>query len=179
MPVNAPAFGHVRAVLPPEEPVIGVLDVRGTPNWQSAKRLLVGGVVLFLLGGITGAGFLTLVGLIMLAYLGYGGYRMWHGDSGRYYLGFTPQRVVLLPRDSYNTPQPNLAVLAAWSEIERLRLSHRYVLLDAPLDDEKTLHFGGMLTLDGDGGLGEQTVWLPNSPITGLITERGFDVRQE
>jgi serine/threonine protein kinase len=178
VPINAPAFDHVRQLLPPEEPVVGVLDVRGTPQWQVWKRLLVGGVVLFLIGGMLGAGFLTLLGIGMLAYLGFEGYRTGRGDIGRFYLGFTPEQVLLLPRDSDNLPRPNEAYLVAWSEMERLRLGSRYTLLDFPLDDGKTLHFAAMLMATGDGGLGDQPGWLPNSPITALIRERGFEVRE-
>jgi predicted Ser/Thr protein kinase len=177
VPINAPAFERVRQLLPPEEPVVGVLDVRGTPQWHIWKRLLVGGVALFMIGAMLGAGFLTLLGIGMLAYLGFEGYRTGRGDIGRFYLGFTPEQVLLLPRDSDNLPRPDEAYLVAWSEIERLRLSGRYTLLDFPLDDGKTLHFAALLTAMGDGGLGDQPGWLPNSPITALVHERGFEVR--
>jgi serine/threonine protein kinase len=177
VPVGAPAFDDVRQLVSPDEPVVGVLDVRGTVQWQLWKRLLVGGVALFLLGGMLGAGIITLVGIGMLAYLGYEGYRTRRGDVGRFYLGFTPEQVVLLPRDSDDVPQPDEAYLTAWSDVDRLRVSNRYTLLDFPLDDGKTLHFGALLMADGAGGLGDQLAWLPDSPITALINERGFEVR--
>jgi serine/threonine protein kinase len=177
VPVNAPAFDDVRQLVPPEEPVVGVLDVRGTIQWQLWKRLLVGGVALFLLGGLTGAGLLTLIGMGMLAYLGFEGYRTWRGDVGRYYLGFTPEQIVLLPRTRDNQPDYDEACLAAWPDVERLRLGSRYMVLDFPTDDDKTLHFGALLMSEGDGGLGDQLAWLPGSSITTLIDDNGFEIR--
>jgi hypothetical protein len=178
MPTNAPAFEQVSALLAPDEPLTGVLDVRGTTRWQRSKRLLAVGIILFMFGVITQAGGFTLFGLIALGYLGYKGYQTWRGDIGRFYLGFTPEQVVLLPRSGDDVPEPEGAYLAAWSDVERLRLSRRYVLLDFPLDDGKTLHFGALLLPEGEGGLGDQTLWLPNSPITALVAERGFEVRE-
>ncbi len=178
VPVNAPAFEQVRQLLPAEEQVIGVLDVRGTVKWQTGKRLLVAGLVMFLLGATMQAGFLTLVGMVLLGFLGVQVYRTQRGTTGRYYLGFTPEQIVLLPRNEYNVPQPDEAYLAPWSQVERLRLASRYVLLDAFSDDENPLHLGAVLPLEGDGGLGDQTAWLSVSPITRLISERGFEARE-
>jgi hypothetical protein len=31
--------------------------------------------------------------------------------------------------------------------------------------------------MQGEGGLGQQPRWLPNSPITALIDDKGFEVR--
>jgi serine/threonine protein kinase len=177
VPVNASAFDDVRQLVAPDEPVVGVLDVRGTAKWQTWKRLLVGGIALFLLGGMSGAGLLTLIGMGMLAYLGFEGYRTWRGDIGRYYLGFTPAQVVLLPRSRDNQPDYDEAYLAAWTDIERLRLGSRYTVLDFPTDDDKTLHFGALLMSEGDGGLGDQLGWLPGSSITTLIDDHGFEIR--
>jgi hypothetical protein len=157
--------------------VIGVLDVRGTAQWRAWKRLLVGGIALFLLGGMSGAGLLTLLGMGMLAYLGFESYRTWRGDIGRYYLGFTPEQVVLLPRRRDNQPDYDEACLAAWPDIERLRLGSRYMVLDFPTDEDKTLHFGALLVSEGDGGLGDQLAWLSGSSITTLIDEHGFEIR--
>jgi serine/threonine protein kinase len=177
VPINAPAFDDVRQLVSPEEPVIGVLDVRGTAQWRAWKRLLVGGIALFLLGGMSGAGLLTLLGMGMLAYLGFESYRTWRGDIGRYYLGFTPEQVVLLPRRRDNQPDYDEACLAAWPDIERLRLGSRYMVLDFPTDEDKTLHFGALLVSEGDGGLGDQLAWLSGSSITTLIDEHGFEIR--
>jgi hypothetical protein len=113
----------------------------------------------------------------MLAYLGYEGYRTWHGDTGRYYLGFTPEQVVLLPRSRYNEPKYDEACVTAWSDIERLRLGSRYLVMDVPTDDDRTLHFGALLMAEGDGGLDNQLEWLTGSSIPTLIDEHGFESR--
>jgi hypothetical protein len=177
VPINAPAFALIRRALPSDEPVLGVLDARATTRWQNWKRLLAGGIGLVLFGAFTQVGLFSLIGLGLLAYLGYGTYQIQSGKTGRYFLGFTPEQIILLPRDEDNTPLPDDAYLVAWSEVRRLRLTRRYLLLDFPLGDDKTMHFGAWLLAEGDGGLGSQLDWLPNSPITGLLAERGFDVR--
>ena len=177
MPVDAPAFEQVRSLLPPDEPLIGVLDARGTVQWQTWKGLLAGGVALFFIGGLLGAGFISFLGIVALFYLGFECFRAWRGDVGRFYLGFTPQRVVLLPRDARSQPRYDRARAAAWSSVTRLRLTNRYALVDMLDDDQLSTRFAALLVAQGEGGLGEQMAWLPGGPIPALIRERGFETR--
>jgi hypothetical protein len=176
VPVNVAAFDDVRSLIPAHDPVVGVLDVRGTAQWKTWKYLLVGGVVLFFFGGMVGAGFFSLLGLILLGYLGFEVFRTYRGDIGRYYLGFSPQRVIVLPRASSGEPLYDDAWVVAWEMVRRLRLTDRYVLLDLAADDV-TLSFGALLLPHGDGGLGDQLRWLPDSPIADLIADQGFETR--
>jgi serine/threonine protein kinase len=176
VPVNVAAFDDVRSLVPAHDPVVGVLDVRGTAQWKTWKYLLVGGIVLFFFGGMVGAGFFSLLGLILLGYLGLEVFRTYRGDIGRYYLGFTPQRVIVLPRASSGEPLNDDAWVVAWEMVRRLRLTDRYVLLDLAADDV-TLSFGALLLPHGDGGLGDQLRWLPDSPVADLIADQGFETR--
>jgi len=177
MPVGAPAFDEVRSLLPADEPLLGVIDVRGTASWQTWKHLLIGGVGLMIVGGILNAGIISLLGVAAWFYLFIQMVRTWRGEIGRYYLGVTPEQVIVLPRDADSHGQLPDAQSADWTVIERLRLTDRYVLLDMPTDDESTLHFAALLMAQGDGGLGDQMSWLPQSPIPPLIADRGFEVR--
>lgn len=177
VPINAPAFHTLRGVVPTEDPILGVLDVRGTQQWQTWKNLLIGGALLFLFGAMTTVGFFAFIGILMLGYVGVEGYRTWRGDIGRFYLGFTGQRVVVLPRLSDGSPQFDRAWIAAWTQVERLRLTDRYVLLDVAAEESRKLRFGALLMDEAEGGLGFQSSWLPQSPIVGLIEDRGFETR--
>ncbi len=177
MPVGAPAFDRMRDLLPPGEALVGVLDVRGTAEWQTWKHLLIGGFGLMIVGGMVNAGIISLLGLAAWFYLFIQLVRTWRGESGRYYLGFTPDQVVVLPRGGDSQSRLPDARSADWSVIERLRLTNRYVLLDMPTGGESTLHFAALVVAQGDGGLGDQAAWLPQSPIPPLIEDRGFEVR--
>lgn len=177
MPVGAPAFDEVRSLLPGDEPLLGVIDVRGTASWQTWKHLLIGGFGLMIAGGIVNAGIISLVGVAAWFYLLIQMVRTWRGEIGRYYLGLTPQRVIVLPRDTDRQNQLPDAHAADWTVIERLRLTDRYVLLDMPTSEDSTLHLAALLMAQGDGGLGDQMAWLPQSPIPPLIADRGFEVR--
>lgn len=177
VPLNAPALATVRGLLHPNEPLVGVLDVRGTHQWKLWKQLLVGGLMLGIVGGVIGSGMVSLLGWLAWIFLAVQGFRTYRGDIGRYYLGFTPDRVVLLPRDADNDPRYSEATGVAWTRVERLRLTDRYVLLDMLDGEGGTLHLGALLPAQGDGGLGPQSDWLPYSPITDLIADQGFDVQ--
>ncbi len=176
VPVNAPAFHEVSGLIPASDPLVGVLDVRGTGQWKTWKNMLIGGVVLFFFGGIVNAGFLSFLGLILLAYVGFQSFRTYRGDIGRYYLGFTPQRVIVLPRDVSGRPQSSDAWVVGWNMVERLRLTDRYVLLDIIANDIM-LNFAALVPSQGDGGLGDQSRWLPDSPVVQLIEDRGYETR--
>lgn len=176
-PVNAPAFQTLRGMVPADDPLVGVVDVRGTHQWHIWKNLLVAGITLFFFGGITGAGFFSFLGILMLGYLGFESFRTWRGDIGRYYLGFTARRVVVVPRFASGEPQLDRVWVVGWPHVERLRLTDRYVLLDLTAETGESLHFGALVMAEAEGGLGQQTAWLPGSPVAGLIAERGFETR--
>jgi serine/threonine protein kinase len=176
-PLNPPIFGQMRGLMPPDEPLIGVLDVRGTVEWQIWKYLLVGGLAFSVLGGIAGAGVLSTIGLIAWLYVFVQGIRTWRGQIGRFYLGFTPRRVILLPRNSEGVLLFDRAQSADWAVVDRLRMTDRYFVFDAPAETGRGLHFGALVLPQGEGGLGHQYKWLPGSPITALIDEKGFEVR--
>lgn len=178
VPIDGPAFVDLRRMLLPQEALIGVLDIRGTPRWTLAKRLIVGGLGLNIVGGLFNAGLLSFLGWIAWIVLIVQAARTWRGMIGRYYVGFTAEHVLVLPRDSDDVPQYPKAVSVPWAQIERLRLSDRYVLLDAPNRRGGTLSLGALIVRDGAGGLGPQIDWLPHSAIPGLIVGRGFEVRR-
>ncbi|GAB4417054.1 MAG: hypothetical protein Kow00106_12820 [Anaerolineae bacterium] len=173
---DVPAMRAVSRALRADEPVIGVIDVRGTTQWRLWKRFAVGGLVLNILGGVLNAGLLSVLGWIAWVFLAVQLFRIWRGVIGQYYLGCSAERLVLLPHDSDGNPLPGERYVAPWAAVERLRLSDRYVLADLTLDDGETISFAGLLVAVGAGGLGEQLRWLPGSPFVALLHERGFDV---
>ncbi len=173
---DVPAVRAVSRVLASGEPVIGVLDVRGTPQWRLWKQLAVGGLVLNILGGVLNAGLLGVLGWLAWIFLAVQLYRTWRGIIGQYYLGFTESRLILLPHDAQGRALSGESYAVTWPHVGRLRLSDRYVLADLLLDDGEPIHFAGLLVTVGAGGLGEQLRWLPGSPIVGLLTARGFEV---
>ena len=176
-PLNPPIFGQMRELMLPDEPLIGALDVRGTAEWHIWKYLIVGGLAFMVLGGMAGAGVLSTIGLIAWLYVFVQGIRTWRGQIGRFYLGFTPRRMILLPRDGDGQLQFDRAQFADWTVVNRLRLTGRYLVFDAPAETGRGLHFGALVLPQGEGGLGHQYKWLPGSPITALIDEKGFEVR--
>jgi serine/threonine protein kinase len=177
IPASAPALTHVSRLLDQDESLVGVLDVRGTAQWQAWKRLLIGGLALNILGGILSVGVFGALGWLAWIFLIIQTIRTWRGDIGRYYLGFTPARVLVVPHDSDGVVRFDETQSATWNVVERLRLTNRYVLLDTPTGGDGMLHFGALLMAKGDGGLGDQLAWLPGSPVTSLIQDRGFEVR--
>jgi len=177
MPVASRAHNQMHALLEPGEQLVGVLDVRGTTDWQTWKNLLVGGLALNILGGILSSGLLSTLGVVAWLYILVQSIRTWKGHIGRYYLGFTPRRVLLLPRDAEGTPDLRRAQWAGWTVVDRLRLSDRYVLLDVSGGKGRGIHLGALLLAEGEGGLGDQLNWLPDSPITALIDAQGFEIR--
>jgi serine/threonine protein kinase len=176
-PATAPALDHLSRLLDQDESLVGVVDVRGTAQWQTWKRLLIGGLALNILGGILSVGVFGALGWLAWIFLIIQTVRTWRGDIGRYYLGFTPARVLLAPHDSDGVARFDDTQSASWNVVERLRLTNRYVLLDMPTGSDDTLHFGALLMAQGEGGLGDQLAWLPGSPVTGLIKDQGFEVR--
>ncbi len=175
VPANAPAQRMMQGLLVPGEELMGVLDVRGTDQWGLWKTAVVGGLFLNILGGILNAGLLNMLGWVAWVFLAVQIFRTWRGDIGRYYLGFTSDRVIVLPRDAESQPLYGDAFAAGWAYIDRLRLTDRYVLLDMPDGSGETMKFGALLLAEGEGGLGEQQRWLTYSPIGGLIADKGFD----
>jgi hypothetical protein len=175
--VHAPAFQQMRAMLNRGETLVGVLDVRGTTEFRLWKQLAVGGLLVNILGGIMNAGLLSLLGVLAWLYLLVQVIRVWRGYGGHFYLGFTPQRVVLLPRTPEGALQASQARTAQWASIERLKLTDRVVLLS--LSGAKPVQFAGLIPTFGDGGLGEQANWLPYSPIPQLIRQKGFEANHE
>jgi hypothetical protein len=176
-PLNPPVFGAMRRLMSAQEPLVGVLDVRGTPEWQTWKYLIGGGVAMLVLGGMLGVGLFNLIGLLALLYVFVQSLRTWRGQIGRYFLGFTPHRVILLPRDADGALGYEDAQSVDWSVVDRLRLTDKYIVIDAVPGGGKGLHFGALVLMQGEGGLGQQPRWLPNSPITALIDDKGFEVR--
>jgi serine/threonine-protein kinase len=174
---DVPAVRAVSRALRSDEPVIGVIDVRGTTQWRLWKQLTVGGLVLNILGGVLNAGLLSALGWLAWIFLAVQLFRTWRGVIGQYYLGCSAERVVLLPHDSNGKPLSGERYVASWAAVERLRLSDRYVLADLTLDDGETISFAGLLVAVGAGGLGEQLRWLPGSPLVALLSGRGFEVR--
>jgi hypothetical protein len=178
VPVDSAAFDVLRSLMAPDEALVGVVDVRGTPRWQLWKRLLIGGLALNLVSGITSIGFLGAVGWLMWLFLIIETARTWKGRTGRYFLGFSVDRVLLLSHDEYGRPDSRGLYAADWSVVERLRLTTRYALIDMPSGSgDEQIHFGGVVLANGDGGLDDQPVWLPQSDIGALIQERGFESR--
>lgn len=177
MPVATRAHNQMQAMLEPGEQLVGVLDVRGTSDWQTWKGLLVGGLGVNILGGILSSGLLSTLGVLAWLYILVQAIRTWKGHIGRYYLGFTPRRVLLLPRDAEGTPDLRRAQWAGWAAVTRLRLSDRYVLLDVSGSKGRGIHLGALVLAEGEGGLGDQLNWLPDSPITALIDAQGFEIR--
>ncbi len=174
---DVPAVRAVSRALRADEPVIGVIDVRGTTQWRLWKQLAVGGLVLNILGGVLNAGLLGALGWIAWVFLAVQLFRTWRGVIGQYYLGCSAERLMLLPHDSNGDPLPGERYVASWTAVERLRLSDRYVLADLTLDDGETISVAGLLVTVGAGGLGEQLRWLPGSPLVTLLNGRGFEVR--
>jgi predicted Ser/Thr protein kinase len=176
LPSNAPAQYMIAGLLGRDEDLLGVLDVRGTGQWSMWKNTLIGGLVLNLLGGILSVGLFHMLGWVAWIFLAVQVFRTWRGDIGRYYLGFTSDRVILLPRDAESAPQYGDALAAGWPHIDRLRLTGRYVLLDMPDGSDDMTSFAALLVSEGEGGLGDQQRWLPYSPIGGQIADQGFEV---
>lgn len=178
-PIRAQAYAHMRDVLRRDEQLVGVLDVRGTPEWSLWKKLVAGGLALNILGGATAVGLLSTLGILLWLFVFVQGVRTWRGNIGRYYIGFTPQRVILLPRDDMGEADLEEAQAAAWPVIDRFKLKHRYMLMDVPNPGGKDFHFAGLVVAHGEGGLGPQDQWLPGSPITALIDDQGFEVADD
>jgi len=174
---DVPAVRAVSRALRADEPVIGVIDVRGTTQWRLWKQLTVGGLVLNILGGVLNAGLLSALGWIAWIFLAVQLFRTWRGVIGQYYLGCSAERLVLLPHDADGKPLSGERYVVSWPAVERLRMSDRYVLADLTLDDGETISFAGLLVTIGAGGLGEQLRWLPGSPLVALLNGRGFEVR--
>ncbi|MCL4239240.1 MAG: serine/threonine protein kinase [Anaerolineae bacterium] len=174
---DAPALRAVQRALPAGEPLIGVIDVRGTTRWRMWKQLAAGGLALNIIGGVLNAGLLSVLGWLAWIFLAVQLFRTWRGEIGQYYLGFGETRVIVLPRDTDANPLYAQAAVVPWHGIERLRLTNRYVLLDVLLDDGEALSVAALLVATGAGGLGDQASWLPGSPVAGLIAARGFEAR--
>jgi len=51
------------------------------------------------------------------------------------------------------------------------------VLLDVSGSKGRGIHLGALVLAEGEGGLGDQLNWLPDSPITALIDAQGFEIR--
>lgn len=177
VPADAPALRAVRRALPPGESLAGVIDVRGTTRWRMWKQLAAGGLALNIVGGVLNAGLLSVLGWLAWIFLAVQLFRTWRGEIGQYYLGFGEAYVAVLPRNTDGNPLYDETAVVTWRGVERLRLTDRYVLLDLLLDDGDTLSVAALLVATGAGGLGDQTSWLPGSPVASLIEARGFEVR--
>ncbi|MEW6577738.1 MAG: protein kinase [Chloroflexota bacterium] len=177
VPADAPALRAMQRTLPPGESLAGVIDVRGTTRWRMWKQLAAGGLALNILGGMLNAGLLSVLGWLAWIFLAVQLFRTWRGEIGQYYLGFGETRLAVLPRDADGHPLHDEAAVVTWHGVERLRLTDRYILLDLLFDDGDTLSVAALLVATGAGGLGDQTSWLPGSPVAGLIAAHGFEVR--
>jgi serine/threonine protein kinase len=176
MPANAPAFNLFAPVLGPQEPLIGVLYLRGTAEWRHWKQVLIAILALLLIGGIVPPlKCLNVLGILGMLYVAYNGYRIWHGQRGHYYLGFTPARAVIVPITPDGVPLYDRWDHATWEAISRLRMTDEYIWLEARGSDG--LHLLASIPAMAGAGLGRQRKWLPQSPIAQLLRERGYTIR--
>lgn len=179
VPDDALALHHVETLLYEGEPLAGVLYARGTAEWRNWRRLLIVGLVLSIIGGTIGALFdLWLVNAgatICWLYVLVQAFRTWRGSVGHYYVGFTPQRIVILPLTPEGKPRANEFESTAWKNIRRLYLTSEYLWLESPGIDD--VYFLGWIPAQGIGGLARQRKWLPGSSIPGLLRAKGFTIK--
>jgi len=173
------AYEQMSSVLRAGETLVGVLDVRGTKEWRLWQKLVIGGLAANVLGGIINLGLLSMLGLLAWVFVFVQAVRTWRGIIGRYYLGFTSDRVIVLPRDAEGEPVLQEAQAAAWGVIDSLRLTKHVLRLEVPNPGRRDFHFVGLVLAQGDGGLGAQSEWLPGSALAGLIADQGFSVADE
>ncbi len=177
MPIKAEAYNEIGQFLAPGEPLIGAIYLRGTADWRTWRKLIIGGIVLHIAGALLNFGPLSVLGTIAFIYLIIQGIRIWKGKQGQYYAGFTPSRLILLPLNRDLVPQADHMEDAPWDRITRLRLTGDYAWIEAAGADGLTVM--AVLPAQGVGDLGRQRKWLFRSPITTMLREKGFDIRDQ
>jgi serine/threonine protein kinase len=179
IPQDAPAPGHVGTLLEDGEPLVGVLYVRGTASWRLWRRLFFAGLVLAIFGGICSGLFnlwlFNLIGTLCWLYLVIQGIRIWRGKIGHYYVGFTPESVIILPLSGDGKPQTRDAESAVWSAIHRLHMTTEYLWLEASGSDPVGLL--AWIPAHGWGGLERQRKGLLTSPLARLLRDKGFAIK--
>lgn len=180
-PRQAIAFEQLAPLLNSDEPLIGALYMRGTSDWRTWRRLIVLGLTLSVLGGIFGSLFnlwiVNAAGSICWLYLIIQGVRVWRGSQGHFYIGFTPQRIIIQPLSERLRSYRDEVQSAPWYAIRRLVMTDEYFWLEAAgIDVVQVLCW---IPAQGAGGLGRQRRWLLASPIAQLLREKGYPIRRD
>jgi hypothetical protein len=167
------------AILNPNEVLAGVFYLRGTADWRTWRRVFFLGLLISIVAGIFSGlfnlWFLNLLSTLCWIYLLVQGYRTWRGKIGHFYVGFTPQRILILPLTGDGVPQPADLESATWDHLRRLRLTDEYFWLESDVDSTYAL---GWIPAHGEGGLGRQRKWLLHSPAADLVRNKGYYVKQ-
>lgn len=179
-PRQAIAFEQLAPLLNSDEPLIGALYMRGTNDWRTWRRLIVLGLILSVLGGLFGSLFnlwiVNAAGSICWLYLIIQGVRVWRGSLGHFYIGFTPQRIIVQPLSERLRSYRDEVQSAPWYAIRRLVMTDEYFWLEAAgIDVVQVLCW---IPAQGAGGLGRQRRWLLTSPIAQLLREKGYPIRR-
>jgi serine/threonine protein kinase len=179
-PTSAIAYEQLSPLLNADETLAGVLYLRGTDNWRSYRRLILIALGLSILGGIFGGIFdlwiINLVGTIAWFYLIIQAIQIARGVTGHYYIGFTPQRLIVQPLSQRLRSYRDEAQFAPWFAVRRLVMTDEYFWLEA--DAGTKVEVLGWLPAQAPGGLGRQRKWLLASAIARLLHEKGFPIRR-
>jgi len=180
-PQQANAFEQLDLLLDAGEPLTGALYLRGTNSWRTWRRLIIVGFVLSVLGGIFGGIFdlwiINLAGTVCWIYLIVQAVRVWRGTQGHYYIGFTPQRIIIQPISERLRSYRDEVQSAPWYAVRRLVMTAEYFWLEAATADN--IQVLGWIPAQGPGGLGRQRKWLLASPIAHLLREKGYPIRRK
>jgi len=180
-PDSANAFEQLGLLLREGEPLIGALYMRGTDRWRTWRRLIVLALGLSILGGIFGGVFdlwiVNLAGTVCWIYLIIQAVAIWRGTQGHYYVGFTPQRILIQPISERLRSYRDEVQDAPWSSVRRLVMTGEYFWLEAEAGD--SVQVLCWIPAQGPGGLGRQRKWLPGSPIAHLLRDKGFPMRRK
>jgi len=175
MPRDAQAMQTFDYALFEGERLVGAIHLRGSSDWRLWRRLLIVGFVLSLLGGLVNFGFFSFLGFVCWLYVLIQAFRVWRGRKGHHYIGFTPQRIIVLPLTRYGEPIYDDLASAPWKAIQRLRMTDEYLWLEAV--GIERVYVLGWIPRHAWGGLGPQRKWLLASPIAVLLRDKGYVVR--
>ncbi len=103
--------------------------------------------------------------------------RVWRGTQGHYYIGFTPQRVIIQPISERLRSYRDETQFAPWYAVRRLVMTAEYFWLEAATADN--IQVLCWIPAQGPGGLGRQRKWLLASPIAQLLREKGHPIRRK
>ncbi len=180
-PPQANAFEQLGLLLDADEPLTGALYMRGTNSWRTWRRLIIVGFVLSVLGGIFGGIFdlwiVNLAGTVCWIYLIIQAVQVWRGTQGHYYVGFTPQRIIIQPISERLRSYRDEVQFAPWYAVRRLVMTAEYFWLEAATADNVQVLC--WIPAQGPGGLGRQRKWLLASPIAQLLREKGYPIRRK